>query len=243
MEETVVFAQMLEDYGYDALHISAGTYETWETIVPPSSWQSGWNLGSARRIKEAVDIPVISVGLFHDPYTIETALKRGDCDAVSLGRQSICDPDFPNKMCAGVLEDIIPCLGCTQRCMEFNYPENLMPGDWGVGCMLNPESSHRADRIFTQTDNKKLSPDVLIMATGATPIVPKIKDIDGPNVVQANDVLLRRKNKRREMGYLQRIPRCAENLIFGIALHKCAVAIWSKASLCVTHKFNFGENL
>ena len=127
--------------------ISAGTYETWQTIVPPSSWQSGWNLGASRRIKEAVDIPVFSVGLFHDPYTIETAIKRGDCDAVSLGRQSICDPDFPNKMNAGVLEDIIPCLGCTQRCMEFNYPENLMPGDWGGVCMLNPESSHRADKM------------------------------------------------------------------------------------------------
>ena len=37
IEETVVFAQMLEVYGFDALHISAGTYETWQTIVPPSS--------------------------------------------------------------------------------------------------------------------------------------------------------------------------------------------------------------
>ena len=273
MEESVVFAQMLEDYGYDALHISAGTYETWQTIVPPSSWQSGWNLPASRRIKEAVDIPVFSVGLFHDPYTIETALKRGDCDGVSLGRQSICDPDFPNKMYAGVTEDIIPCLGCTQRCMEFNYPENLMPGDWGVGCMLNPESSHRADRLLTPTDAPKnvvvvgagpggmqtafmaakrghkvtlleknsadrvggqfliaayppfkqgltrairyqlhmckkygvdlrfdteatpelireLKPDVLVMATGARPIIPNIPGIDTTGVVQANDVLL-----------------------------------------------------
>ena len=273
IEESVVFAQMLEDYGYDALHISAGTYETWQTIVPPSSWQSGWNLPAARRIKEAVDIPVFSVGLFHDPYTIETAIKRGDCDAVSLGRQSICDPDFPNKMNAGVLEDIIPCLGCTQRCMEFNYPENLMPGDWGVGCMLNPESSHRADRMLTPTENPKnvvvvgagpaglvaaymaagrghkvtlleknsanrvggqflvaayppfkqgltrairyqlhmckkngvdlrfdteatpelirsLAPDVLIMATGAKPVIPNIPGIGTTGVVQANDVLL-----------------------------------------------------
>ena len=273
MEETIVFAQMLEDYGYDALHISAGTYETWQTIVPPSSWQSGWNLASAKRVKEAVDIPVISVGLFHDPYTIETALKRGDCDAVALGRQSICDPAFPNKMNAGVIEDIIPCLGCTQRCMEFNYPENLMPGDWGVGCMLNPESSHRADRLLKPAEEaknvvvvgagpagltaahyaagrghkvtlidknpalraggqfliaayppfkqgltrairymlhmckkngvdmkfeteatpemiKELKPDVLIMATGATPIVPPIPGIAETGVVQANDVLL-----------------------------------------------------
>ncbi|MBQ8974769.1 MAG: FAD-dependent oxidoreductase, partial [Oscillospiraceae bacterium] len=163
IEETVVLAQMLESYGYDALHISAGTYETWETIVPPPSWQAGWNLPAARRIKEAVDIPVFSVGLFHDPYVIETALRRGDCDGVSLGRQSICDPDFPNKMNAGVLEDIIPCIGCTQRCMEFNYPENLMPGDWGVGCMYNPQSSHRADRMLTPTDKPK---KVVVVGSG-----------------------------------------------------------------------------
>ena len=272
MEETIVFAAMLEDYGYDALHISAGTYETWETIVPPSSWQSGWNLGNARRIKEAVDIPVISVGLFHDPYTIETAIKRGDCDAVSLGRQSIADPDFPNKAVGGALMDITPCIGCTQRCMEFNYPENLMPGDWGGGCMYNPQSSHREDRMLTRTAEPKnvvvvgagpggltaawmsafrghkvtllekndklqaggqlrigafppfkqgltrsirymlhqcekngvdlrwnteatpelireLAPDVLIMATGATPIVPGIKGLRETGVVLANDVL------------------------------------------------------
>ena len=272
MEETIVFASMLEEYGYDALHISAGTYETWETIVPPTAWQSGWNLGNARRIKEAVNIPVISVGLFHDPYTIETAIKRGDCDAVSLGRQSIADPDFPNKAVGGALEDIIPCIGCTQRCMEFNYPENLMPGDWGVGCMYNPQSSHREDRMLKKTDApknvvvvgagpggltaawmsafrghnvtliekndnlkaggqlrigafppfkqpltreirymlrqcekngvkvcwnteatpeliKELNPDVLIMATGATPIVPGIPGLKETGVVLANDVL------------------------------------------------------
>ena len=273
MEETIVFASMLEEYGYDALHISAGTYETWETIVPPTAWQSGWNLGNARRIKEAVDIPVISVGLFHDPYTIETAIRRGDCDAVSLGRQSIADPDYPNKVVGGAYEDVIPCIGCTQRCMEFNYPENLMPGDWGVGCMYNPQSSHRADRMLRLTDKPKkvvvvgagpagmtaawmsafrghdvtliekndklaaggqlrigafppfkqpltreirymlhmcekngvkmcwnteatkeliaeMKPDVLIMATGARPIVPGIPGLKETGVVAANDVLL-----------------------------------------------------
>ncbi len=272
MEETIVFAAMLEEYGYDALHISAGTYETWETIVPPTAWPSGWNLANARRVKEAVDIPVISVGLFHDPWTIETAIRRGDCDAVSLGRQSIADPAFPNKAIGGAVEDIIPCIGCTQRCMEFNYPENLMPGDWGVGCMYNPQSSHRADRMLTKTDapkkvvvvgagpagltaawmsayrghdvtllekNDKLAaggqlrigafppfkqpltreirymlhmcekngvdmkfnceatpeiiksfnPDVVIVATGATPSVPPIKGLKETGVVLANDVL------------------------------------------------------
>ena len=197
MEETVVFAAMLEDYGYDALHISAGTYETWETIVPPSSWQSGWNLGSARRIKEAVDIPVISVGLFHDPYTIETAIKRGDCDAVSLGRQSIADPDFPNKAVGGALMDIIPCIGCTQRCMEFNYPENLMPGDWGVGCMYNPQSSHRQDRMLTKTDAPK---KVVVVGAG-----PAGMTAAWMSAFRGHDVTLIEKNDKLQAGGQLRI--------------------------------------
>lgn len=197
MEETVVYAAMLEEYGYDALHISAGTYETWETIVPPTAWQSGWNLGSARRIKEAVDIPVISVGLFHDPFTIETAIRRGDCDAVSLGRQSIADPAFPNKTVGGAIDDIIPCIGCTQRCMEFNYPENLMPGDWGVGCMYNPQSSHRADRMLTKTAEPK---KVVVVGAG-----PAGMTAAWMSAWRGHDVVLLEKNDKLQAGGQLRI--------------------------------------
>ncbi|MDO5109598.1 MAG: NAD(P)/FAD-dependent oxidoreductase [Erysipelotrichaceae bacterium] len=197
MEETVVFAAMLEEYGYDALHISAGTYETWETIVPPTAWPSGWNLASAKRIKEAVDIPVISVGLFHDPWTIETAIRRGDCDAVSLGRQSIADPAFPNKAVGGAVEDIIPCIGCTQRCMEFNYPENLMPGDWGVGCMYNPQSSHRADRMLTKTDAPK---KVVVVGAG-----PAGMTAAWMSAYRGHEVVLLEKNGKLEAGGQLRI--------------------------------------
>lgn len=197
MEETIVFAAMLEEYGYDALHISAGTYETWETIVPPTAWPSGWNLASAKRIKEAVDIPVISVGLFHDPWTIETAIRRGDCDAVSLGRQSIADPAFPNKAVGGAVEDIIPCIGCTQRCMEFNYPENLMPGDWGVGCMYNPQSSHRADRMLTKTDAPK---KVVVVGAG-----PAGMTAAWMSAYRGHEVVLLEKNGKLEAGGQLRI--------------------------------------
>lgn len=197
MEETVVYAAMLEEYGYDALHISAGTYETWETIVPPTAWQSGWNLASAKRIKEAVDIPVISVGLFHDPWTIETAIRRGDCDAVSLGRQSIADPAFPNKAAGGAVEDIIPCIGCTQRCMEFNYPENLMPGDWGVGCMYNPQSSHRADRMLTKTAEPK---KVVVVGAG-----PAGMTAAWMSAYRGHDVVLLEKNDKLQAGGQLRI--------------------------------------
>jgi len=143
--EAVVHAQLLETYGYDAINVSAGTYGSWKVIVPPPDAQPAWNIAATRFIKSAIKIPVITVGKYNDPYVIDMAISRKDTDFIALGRQSIADPDFPNKMFTGSLMDIVPCINCTQRCMNFNYPETLMEGDFGVSCMLNPMSNNRAD--------------------------------------------------------------------------------------------------
>ncbi len=271
--DAVVLARLLEEYGADAINVSAGTYSAWDVIVPPPATTAGWNWHAARRIKESVDIPVMVVGRFTSPFVIEQTIERGDADFVCTGRQSITDPEFPNKMMSGAVEDIIPCISCTQRCMSFNDHSTLQEGDWGISCMLNPLSNNRADvrygpaakrkrvmvigagvagmeaaqiaadrghdvtifeknepnrvggqfliasyppykqelirairyykhicdkngvafrfktEVTTELINKE-APDVLIIATGATPIIPEINGIYNAKVVQANDVLL-----------------------------------------------------
>lgn len=162
-QEAVVFARLFESYGADALNVSAGTYAAWEVIVPPSSWEQGWNWRICRRIRESVDIPVMLAGRFSDPYVIDLAIERGDTDFVCLGRQSIADPEFPNKMATGALEDIVPCVGCTQRCMSFNDHESLQEGDWGISCIFNPMSNNRRDIRYETTDNPK---KVMVVGAG-----------------------------------------------------------------------------
>jgi len=271
--DAIVLARMLEQYGADALNISAGTYSAWDTIVPPPATEVAWNWHAARRIRQAVEIPVMLAGRFTSPYVVEQTVERGDADLVCLGRQSITDPEFPNKMMAGAVEDIIPCISCTQRCMSFNDHSTLQEGDWGISCMLNPLSNNRAEirygpaatpkkvmvigagvagleaaqiaadrghevALYEKNGPEKIggqfliasyppykqelvrairyykhmcdkngvtchfnlevtpelirqeAPDVLIIATGATPIKPLISGIDDPKVVQANDVLV-----------------------------------------------------
>ena len=162
-EEAVIFARLMEDYGADALNVSAGTYASWDVIVPPIAWQQGWNWRICRRIKELVNIPVGLAGRFSEPVIIEQSIERGDCDFICLGRQSIADPNFPNKMAGGDLDDIIPCVGCTQRCMSFNDHDTLQEGDWGVSCMLNPMSNNRKDVQYGPTDNPK---KVMVIGAG-----------------------------------------------------------------------------
>jgi 2,4-dienoyl-CoA reductase-like NADH-dependent reductase (Old Yellow Enzyme family) len=52
----------------------------------------GFNLGYARRFKEALTIPVIAVGGFLTREAMEKPLANGHCDAVSCGRAMIADP-------------------------------------------------------------------------------------------------------------------------------------------------------
>lgn len=162
--EAVIYAQLLESYGASALDVSAGTYAAWDVIVPPPDHPGGWNHQATKRIKDCVNIPVIGVGRYSDPFAIDTAIKRGEVDFVATGRQSIADPEFPNKMLGGQLAEIIPCVGCTQRCMTFNDPSTLQENDFGVGCIFNPMSNARPDVQLTSAEAAKK-----VMVIGAGP--------------------------------------------------------------------------
>ena len=52
----------------------------------------GYNLRYARRFKDALSIPVLCVGGFLTRQAMESAIERGLCDAVTIGRGFIADP-------------------------------------------------------------------------------------------------------------------------------------------------------
>ena len=141
--ESIAFCRIMEKAGCDAINVSAGTYAAWDVIVPPSDYDEGWNWFGARRIKEYVDIPVGLAGRLATPRMIEDTIERGDADFICLGRASIADPFLPKKMEEGRVDEITPCIGCTQRCMSFNDHDTLQEGDWGVSCIFNPFSNNR----------------------------------------------------------------------------------------------------
>jgi len=52
-----------------------------------------------------------------DPELGEKLLQNGDIDFVGMTRRLLADPELPNKVAAGKLEDINPCTGCLY-CMD-----------------------------------------------------------------------------------------------------------------------------
>ena len=122
--------------GADILHASLGTHGSPGGITSaPFEYPSGFNVWRAKKLKEAVGLPVIAVGRFTNPSLADEVIARGEADLVAFGRQYLADPDFLIKAREGHAEDIRECIACNQGCIE-----RLMLGEGKIRCALNPET-------------------------------------------------------------------------------------------------------
>ncbi len=91
LEQTVAFAQALEDRGCGAIHVSSGGLDPAQQIPVGPSYQ----VPLARAVKQAVSIPVIAVGLITDYDQAEAIVGTGDADLIALARGMLYNPRWP----------------------------------------------------------------------------------------------------------------------------------------------------
>ena len=139
--DAIEIARVLEAEGVDILNVSGGVYVTPHLIIPPLPLGPGVHLHLSAAIKGAVSIPVIGVGRITTPEFAERALAEGRADLVALGRALVADPEWPQKALEGNIDDIRPCLGCNQGCID-----NLLRQK-DITCTLNPAVGQ--DRDYT----------------------------------------------------------------------------------------------
>lgn len=76
----------------------------------------GVSVEYAREVKKHVKLPVISTGGFQDGRLIRAVLAKGWCDAVSIARPLIANPDLPKILESGKDLPDSPCTFCN-RCL------------------------------------------------------------------------------------------------------------------------------
>ena len=91
IEETIVFAQALEARGCAAINVSSGGLHPAQKIA----LSPGYQVPLARRVKDAVAMPVIAVGLITDAAQAEAIVASGDADMVAIARAALYDPRWP----------------------------------------------------------------------------------------------------------------------------------------------------
>jgi len=94
----------------------------WNDAAPQAQNIEGANLPDARRVKAAVSIPVICTGGFQTASVIASAIRRGDCDAVSIARPLIANNDLVRTFERGQDRPDRPCTYCN-KCL-VNVVEN-----------------------------------------------------------------------------------------------------------------------
>jgi NADPH-dependent 2,4-dienoyl-CoA reductase/sulfur reductase-like enzyme len=63
-------------------------------------------------------VPIIAVGRINEPDVAEDIINSGKADLVAIGRQSLTDPEWPNKIAEGRKGDIVKCISCNEGCIE-----------------------------------------------------------------------------------------------------------------------------
>ena len=107
----------------------------------------------AAAIKKAVSIPVIAGGRM-DPELGEETLRQGKVDLVGFCRRLMADPELPNKVISGNMDDIVPCLGCLQ-CMSGVFTP--------VRCRVNAAMGREYEYAIREAAKKK---KVLVVGGG-----------------------------------------------------------------------------
>ena len=89
------------------------------------------NLYLAENVREAVRIPVMAAGQIDRPEIQLHALETGKADILCFGRTLIADPDYPDKLNEGRLDEIIHCIACNKGCHDRSAEDRQ------VRCALN----------------------------------------------------------------------------------------------------------
>ena len=140
LPEGLEAAKLLVSYGYDALDVDVGSYDSWYWSHPPMYQEKGLYVEFARAVKQVVDVPVLCAGRMDDPELSSEAVRSGACDIVSLGRPLLADPDYVNKLRAGKVRSIRPCLSCQEGCMGRIQEYSM------INCAVNPQCAR--ERAF-----------------------------------------------------------------------------------------------
>lgn len=149
LAEGLKIVKMLEEAGYDAIHVDAGNYVTMPWIFPPTYLGPACMADLAAAVKKEVKIPVIAVGSIIKPEIAEEIIKSGSADFVALGRSLLADPDWANKAKAGNPEEIRSCILCNEFCIGrlFQFKN--------VTCVVNPACGHEHYFQLRKTDSPR----------------------------------------------------------------------------------------
>jgi 2,4-dienoyl-CoA reductase-like NADH-dependent reductase (Old Yellow Enzyme family)/thioredoxin reductase len=150
LEEAIEIAKMIEPY-VDSFHISSSVHyvaSTQDIMQSPMFQPRGHMLHLAAAIKQAVKVPVTTVGGHAELDVMEEIVATDKADIVALGRQLLADPDIAIKGQLGRSDEVRTCLRCG-LCQSYRFTRGA------ARCAINPEMGREYEVQFYQPPKGK----------------------------------------------------------------------------------------
>lgn len=157
-EESIAMAQAYERAGADFIDASGGYTPHISDLMESNAHAEGSRVVLAEKIRPHINIALSVVGKLRTPEYCDELIGKGTVDFVTIGRQLICDPDWPNKAKAGKDNEIRRCLSCLDGCY------GALARYSSVRCVLNPEVGYENEMNFVPAPKK--SKNVIVVGGG-----------------------------------------------------------------------------
>ena len=142
----------------DYFNSDAGSFSSFWMEIPPMAVAQGSFRELNRALKRASCLPVIAFGRIKTYELASEILAAGEADYVGFCRQLITDPETPNKMREGRLDEIRYCIACNDACV---YQVNQ---DKPIRCIHNPDAGNES--AFTIRTMPKADPAKRVVVVG-----------------------------------------------------------------------------
>ncbi|KAA0917652.1 NADPH-dependent 2,4-dienoyl-CoA reductase [Aquicoccus porphyridii] len=140
-EEVVQLAQEIEKAGASIINTGIGWHEarvpTIATSVPRAAF--AW---VTKKLMGKVSIPLITSNRINTPDVAEEVLAEGCADMVSMARPFLADADFVQKAAEGRADEIAPCIGCNQACLDHTFSGKIST------CLVNPKACFETEIVI-----------------------------------------------------------------------------------------------
>lgn len=147
-EETAYLAQQLQSAGVSIFNSGIGWHEARIPTIAASVPRATFVQATAK-LRQVVDIPVITSNRINTAETAERVLADGTADLVSMARPLLADAWFVHKAAANRENEINTCIACNQACLD-----HVFQGKHAT-CLVNPLACRETQWVISAAPKSK----------------------------------------------------------------------------------------